>query len=81
VPPCQQIWARPLADGSFAVCAVNFDVVEANINCDETCLGSMNMTSASVRDVWAHEELGVFSNVNITIGANGASRTFRFYGV
>ncbi len=79
VPPCQQIWARPLADGSYALCAVNFDVVEANINCDETCLGAIGMSSASVRDVWAHEELGVFSNLNITIGENGASRTFRLY--
>ena len=37
------------------------------------------MTSGSVRDVWAHEELGVFSNLNITLAANGAGRTFRIY--
>ena len=36
-------------------------------------------TSGSVRDLWAHQELGVYSNLNITIGANGASRTFRIY--
>ena len=79
VPPCQQIWARPLADGSWGVCAINYDTVEANIYCDATCFGAMGMSSGSVRDVWAHEELGVFSNLNITIGANGASRSFRIY--
>ena len=38
-----------------------------------------DMNSGAVRDVWAHEELGVFSNLNITIAANGASRSFRIY--
>ena len=79
VPACQQIWGRPLADGSWSICAVNYDVVEANIFCDEACFSAMGMTSGSVRDVWAHEELGVFSNLNITIGENGASRMFRVY--
>jgi len=79
IPACQQIWAKLLSDGSYALCAVNYDVVEAYINCDETCFGAIGMTAASVRDQWAHEELGVFTNLNITIGANGASRSFRVY--
>jgi len=79
VPACQQIWARPLVGGAWAMIAINYDVVEAYISCDERCFASMGFASANVRDQWAHEELGVFTNLNITIGANGASRSFRVY--
>ena len=68
-----------MQDGSWALCAVNFDVVPVSINCDASCLTSMGLGSVAVRDLWLHQELGVYTNLNITIGANGASRTFRLY--
>ena len=37
VEPCQQAWARPLLEGDFAVCLVNFAPRAARFGCDEAC--------------------------------------------
>ena len=37
------------------------------------------MSSGSVRDLWAGEDLGTFDTFKFNITGNGASRTFRVY--
>jgi hypothetical protein len=79
IPACQQIWARPLADGSWGVAFVNYDSNNnSTVTCDQGCFGSMNLTSATVRDLWAHETLGQFTTFSAEVDVNGGSRTFRF---
>ena len=77
ISACQQIWGRPLADGSWAMCAVNYDVLPATITCDGGCFGAMGMLSGAVRDLWAHQDIGNFSTLPIAIGGDGGSRMFR----
>ena len=79
VPTCQQIWARPLSNGSYAVVFLNYDVIlPAQIPCGVDCFGALGMQSASVRDLWAHEDLGVFSEMTVSANANGGSQMFTF---
>ena len=42
------------------------------------CFGALGMQSASVRDLWAHEDLGVFSEMTVSANANGGSQMFTF---
>ena len=79
VPACQQIWARPLADGSFAVAFANFDTVPTVLVCDAACFGAIGMSSALVRDLWAHEDIGLLTNLTVPLGGDGSSAIYRFY--
>jgi len=58
------IWARVLSDGSIAVAFYNQDDTPANINVDFSALPYVNWSSSttvSVRDLWAHSDLGSFT--------------------
>jgi alpha-galactosidase len=57
----QEIWARPLSDGSRALILFNRGAAEAEIAVSWTQLGYPDHLSASVRDLWMHKDLGKFT--------------------
>ena len=55
---CQQVWARPLAGGSFAVCMINFAPASAAVLCDRKCFQAMGFgDGAKVRDLVERADL------------------------
>ncbi len=80
VPACQQIWARPLADQSWAACFINSDEFKtANVTCDNACFEAMTMhNGATVRDLWAHITYpGTHTSLSVLVEADGGSRMFK----
>ena len=59
-PPELQVWAKPLADGSRAVALLNRSTAAAKITADFRRAG-LRADSATVRDLWAHAEVGRFA--------------------
>jgi alpha-galactosidase len=55
--PELQVWAKPLRNGSHAVVLLNRSEKADTISAELTRLG-VHTDSASVRDLWAHAELG-----------------------
>jgi len=55
-----EVWARPLADGSRAVILFNRSSKEAPIAVNWTEIGYPKTLGAQVRDLWKHQDLGVF---------------------
>jgi len=53
-----QAWAKPLADGTKAVILLNKDSHPRSITFDFSTIG---WNSASLRDLWAHKDLGTFT--------------------
>ena len=56
-----EIWAKPMKDGSRAVLLLNRGASEAEISVPWTVLGYPDHLSATVRDLWAHKDLGKFT--------------------
>ncbi len=56
------VWARILSDGSAAVAFYNQEDTAASISVSFSSLGWTAGTSAKVRDLWAHQDLGVFTD-------------------
>jgi len=54
-----QVWAKPLADGSRAVAMLNRSASPARITASFARIG-LHVDSATVRDLWAHEDRGTF---------------------
>lgn len=54
------MWAKPLADGSVAALALNRSPLPITANVTWAMLGWDTGKDASVRDLWAHAERGVF---------------------
>jgi alpha-galactosidase len=59
-PPELQVWAKPLRDGSRAVALLNRSGKPARISASFQRAG-LHADSATVRDLWAHQELGTFA--------------------
>lgn len=83
VPDCQQIWLKRLADG-FAVAFVNFTTTPVQLGPGRhnafltfDVAQALGWQMAHVRDLWAHEDLGVHSTVRVALEGNGASRLFK----
>jgi len=55
-----EVWARPLADGSHAVCLFNRGDASAKVTARRSDLGVKG--SCKVRDLWAHADRGKFSD-------------------
>ncbi len=56
------VWARPLADGTFAVFFLNAHLLfAATVTCDASCFAVAGWRSVAVRDVWSHLNLGNFT--------------------
>ncbi|HEX8724211.1 MAG TPA: glycoside hydrolase family 27 protein [Gemmatimonadaceae bacterium] len=60
-PPELQVWVKPLADGSKAVVLFNRASVPSEITANWRRVG-LATTRATVRDLWAHKDLGVIEN-------------------
>jgi alpha-galactosidase len=56
-----EVWARQLHDGSRAVVLLNRGAREADIGVSWTSIGYPERIEASVRDLWAHRDLGRFA--------------------
>lgn len=54
-----EVWAQPLSDGSQAVALVNRGSATEKITANFSDLGISS--SVSVRDLWAHTDLGTYS--------------------
>lgn len=79
-PSCQQVWARELSDGSYGVVFVNWQGPATSVTCDNACLAQIGLDGEAftAKDLWA----GTSSTGNVTftasVGADGASNTYRF---
>jgi alpha-galactosidase len=56
-----EIWAKPMKDGSRAVLLLNRGTSETQITVPWTDLGYPDHLTASIRDLWAHKDLGKFT--------------------
>jgi alpha-galactosidase len=56
-----EIWSKTLKDGSRAVLVLNRGASETEASVPWTVLGYPEHLSASVRDLWAHKDLGKFT--------------------
>ena len=56
-----EIWAKPMKDGSRAVLLLNRGTSETRITVPWTDLGYPDHLTASIRDLWAHKDLGKFT--------------------
>ena len=56
------VWARQLSDGSFGVALYNENDAPQDIAVKFADLGWPAGTSAAVRDLWAHSDLGAFTD-------------------
>ena len=58
------VWGRPLDDGSWAMTYINVGLNIADVDCDySSCLAATGWEPeqlVTVRDVWAHADVGVF---------------------
>jgi len=81
LPACQQIWTRRLFDGSVAMALVNFAPHNATLTCKPHCLRSLGFPDghAHVRDLWAHENLGLYTAVSVTVQGNGGGALLRLW--
>jgi alpha-galactosidase len=60
-PPELQVWAKPLKDGSVAVVLFNRASVPTNMTASLGRVG-IHTRSATVRDLWAHKDMGTVEN-------------------
>jgi len=60
-----QIWAGPLSDGSHVVILFNrhnqYDNVPTNVTLNFTAIGYTDETKATVRDLYAQQDVGIFT--------------------
>ena len=60
-----QAWAKTLADGSVAVVAFNRGDKAVSMNVTWSMIGLADTEVASVRDLWAHAEMGKHSGAYV----------------
>ena len=70
-PPELQVWVKPLADGSRAVVLFNRASVPTSMTANWGRIG-ITTRKATVRDLWAHKDLGVIeSRYTATVPSHG----------
>jgi len=78
---CQQVWARPLEDGSHALCFVNFAPHAAVVGCDSACMARAGIRSpVTVRDAVRQRatDFGQVRQVDaVHLPADGGSELYR----
>jgi len=57
-----QVWARPLADGTEAVILFNDGETATSVSAKFEYWGWAKGTKASIRDLWAHKDVGSFTD-------------------
>jgi len=85
IPQSLNVWARPLADKSWALAFVNVGKTGATIPCDYTCLSFLGATPGRqvwrVRDLWNHVDLGLFNGTLFlahSVEAEGGAAMYKF---
>jgi len=84
VPSCQQVWAKTLSSGDVAIAMVNFDAnADVDVHCDAACLGKVLPSGSSfhVRDMWTHKDIGLRSELNVTVAKGGGSVALLLHSV
>jgi len=76
------VWGRSLSDGSWALVFLNVGKTVANVTCDIDCLSQTGIVGqVTVRDLWAHKDLGKVSIKNPLVvnnlPANGGSAMYK----
>lgn len=70
----QEIWSKPLADGSRAVLLLNRGAAPARLTVNWPEIGYTATTRAAVRDLWAHRDVGrVRARYAAVVPAHGAT--------
>jgi len=73
-----QIWAGPLSNGDVGLILFNRGASAQNITVTWTeHLGMQPDTTMSIRDLWAHKDLGTFTNTYSAVVNSHASQTLR----
>jgi alpha-galactosidase len=68
----QEVWARPLADGSRAVILLNRGKKEAQITVNWTEIGYPKTLEAKLRELWQHKDMGAFKgSYTATVASHG----------
>jgi len=68
----REVWARPLHDGARAVLLLNRGSSEQAVSVPWEQIGYPGHLAASVRDLWAHRELGRFTGkFSVPVAAHG----------
>ena len=60
--PAYRVWGRPLADGSVAIVAANYEAEPATITCEGACFAQSNFSATDalvLRDLWTQDEQSV----------------------
>ena len=57
-----EVWAGPLMSGQFAVILLNRSTEPADITAKFADCGLREGEVAAVRDIWAHKDIGTFTN-------------------
>jgi alpha-galactosidase len=60
--PTTDVWAGPLVDGNIVAILFNHGPTATNITMKWSDLSLIPSVSASLRDLWAHAELGLFTS-------------------
>ena len=72
-PPERQVWAKKMKDGSVAIVLLNRAEVSTEITANFRRAG-LAASKATVRDLWAHTDLGVFTDsYKATVPAHGVA--------
>lgn len=70
----RDIWAGPLADGSFAVILLNRGFTTTSITASWSDIGLPPLQKATVRDLWAHKDIGTMSgSVTASVESHGVA--------
>ena len=86
IPSCQQVWARPLHDGSFAVVLLNLAPSETQMQfrISDVCWSGSGkyrcpayFEQAKVRDLWTKKHSTVEKVLTMTVPPDGASRMLK----
>jgi len=71
-----ELWSKPLSDGSFAVILFNsnfWDSLTLTVTWQQVW-NAPSGTQAAVRDLWAHQDLGIFTDsFNSTVQGHGVT--------
>ena len=77
-PECQQVWAKRLSRGAYAVLMVNWARHPVRVQCDSGCLQSVGLYGkVDVRDLWAQADLGPMEGITVDLKGGGPSAMFR----
>jgi len=69
----QEVWARPLANGDYAVILLNGDSTTATMTTTAQAIGMPQSSSYILRDVWAHTTTQTTGDISASILSHGVA--------